>query len=245
MPNRRKVRHAFALRPISGGGSADRRWDRWLLPRVDGHYTGTTDEIFQWAACKWGLSDNLLRAIAVRESTWYEYEVYRSGRPVLDWGSGDLMPGGTTGAARFCDELARYGHDYQRDFGPGICPQTFSIAGVMAWQAPAWGRMRGNQNGTYPFSRRSTAFAVDYLAAQLRGCLNGWAYWLRESGHYAAGDLWGCVGAWYAGDWHGGTANGYIHRVRRTLADKPWLRPDWRHIHPSCSSRYGCPMGSR
>jgi hypothetical protein len=50
MPSVRKVHAAFAARPLSGDGSFKRRWDTWLLPRVTGHYTGTTDEIFQWAA---------------------------------------------------------------------------------------------------------------------------------------------------------------------------------------------------
>jgi hypothetical protein len=245
MPNPVAVHHAFAGRPVSGGGSDDPRWDHWLLQRVDGQYTGTTDEIFQWAACKWGIADNVLRAIAVRESTWYEYEIYPSGRPVLDWGMGDMMPAGTAGAGTYCNTLAKFGRDYQRDFGTAICPRTFSIAGVMAWEAPSWGRMQGNQNGTFPFSRNSTAFAVDYLAAQLRGCYNGWEFWLRDSGAYAAGDLWGCVGAWYAGDWHSSDANGYIHRVRAELANHTWLQPAWPKIHPSCSRVYGCPIGSR
>ena len=40
------------------------------LPRIDGNFTGTTDEIIQWAACKWGISDDLVRAQAVHESNW-------------------------------------------------------------------------------------------------------------------------------------------------------------------------------
>ena len=194
MPDASAVHQAFAARPVSSGGSDDPRWDRWLRQRVDGQFTGRTDEIFQWAACKWGLPDDVLRAIAVRESTWYEYETYASGRPVLDWGMGDMMPTGTSGASVYCAGIAAYGRDYQYDFGTGICPRTFSIAGVMSWQAPSWGQLPGNQNGTFPFTRRSTAFALDYLASQLRGCYNGWEYWLKDDGKYAAGDLWGCVG---------------------------------------------------
>ncbi len=38
--------------------------------RVSGRFTGTTDEIIQWAAHKWGLNENHLRAIAVVESYW-------------------------------------------------------------------------------------------------------------------------------------------------------------------------------
>jgi hypothetical protein len=245
MPDPGAVHSALAARPVASIDGADPRWDSWLLRRVDGQFTGTTDEIFQWAACKWGLPDNLLRAIAVRESTWYEYETYASGRPVVDWGMGDMMPSGTSGAAEYCDTIAQYGHDYQHDFGPGICPQTFSIAGVMSWQAPSWGKMAGNQNGTFPFSRQSTAFAVDYLASQLRGCYNGWEYWLKDSGGYAAGDMWGCVGAWYAGDWHSADANGYISRVRGELTNVTWLEADWPSIKPSCEPRYGCPGPGR
>ncbi len=38
--------------------------------RVTGNFTGTTDEIIQWASCKWGFPTDLNRAQAVIESTW-------------------------------------------------------------------------------------------------------------------------------------------------------------------------------
>jgi hypothetical protein len=38
--------------------------------RVSGDYTGTTDEIIQWGARKWGFSPDVLRAVAVVESWW-------------------------------------------------------------------------------------------------------------------------------------------------------------------------------
>ena len=40
--------------------------------------------------------------------------------------------------------------------------------------------MPDNQNGTFPFNRDSTAFALDYLGAFLRGCQEGWVHWLGE-----------------------------------------------------------------
>ena len=106
---------------------------------MDGQFTGTTDEIFQWAACKWGLPDNLVRAIAVRESTWYQYETYSSGRCVTNWGCGDMMSSANSATATYCNAVALAGHDYQQDYGAGLCPETFSIVGVMDWQAPSWG----------------------------------------------------------------------------------------------------------
>ena len=39
-------------------------------PRVTGNFTGTTDEILQWAACKWGIDEDLVRAQIARESWW-------------------------------------------------------------------------------------------------------------------------------------------------------------------------------
>lgn len=38
---------------------------------VTGHFTGTTDEIIQWAAYKWHINPDLLRAVATVESWWH------------------------------------------------------------------------------------------------------------------------------------------------------------------------------
>ena len=245
MPSVKRVHRSFAARPVAIDGTYDRRWDRWLLQRVTGHFTGRTDEIIQWAACKWGISDNVLRAIAVRESTWYQHEVYPSGRCVMDWGCGDLMPARTAASDTYCTAIDARGHSYQADYGPGLCPKTFGIAGVMSWEDPSWGRMAENQNGTFPFNRNSTAFALDYVASQLRGCYEGWERWLKDTGThtYAKGDLWGCVGAWYAGDWRSDSALGYIGRVRTELRNRTWLDPDWKRVRPGCSPTFGCPRG--
>lgn len=105
----------------------------------------------------------------------------------------------------YCNGLAESGgHDYQKDYGTGICPETFSIAGVMDWEAPSWGVMPDNQNG-------------------------------------AAGDIWGCVGLWYAGDWHSAAGDGYTSRVQNEISNLTWLKRDWASIGPGCSATYGCP----
>ena len=38
--------------------------------RVDGNFTGTTDQILRWGACKWGIDEDVVRAEAVAESHW-------------------------------------------------------------------------------------------------------------------------------------------------------------------------------
>jgi hypothetical protein len=48
-------------------------WTRWRDKRdkVTGNFTGTTTEIIQWAACKWGIDEDTIRADAVIESYWH------------------------------------------------------------------------------------------------------------------------------------------------------------------------------
>ncbi len=43
-----------------------------LRRQITGNYTGTTDEILQWVACKWGIDVNIVRAEAVQESNWHQ-----------------------------------------------------------------------------------------------------------------------------------------------------------------------------
>ena len=38
--------------------------------RIDGAFTGTTDELIQWAACKWGFNEEVVRAVVYTESSW-------------------------------------------------------------------------------------------------------------------------------------------------------------------------------
>lgn len=262
---------SFASRPRNRGHTYNPLWDTWLLPRVDGRFTGTTDEILQWAACKWGLPDNLIRADAAVESTWFQYLHFPSdagagGSCYWKRGCGDAFPSPTASTTTYCNAIATEGlqpsevHDYQKDPvtssggypytpGPGMCPKTFSILGVMSWANPAresrFSAYPGNQNGTFPFTRDSTAAAADYWSASIRGCYEGWKTWLKSTGThtYRAGDLWGCIGSWYSGDWHSTAANEYIFRVRSAEKNLIWLDPgfDYSEQQFHCAATYGCP----
>jgi autotransporter family porin len=176
----------------------DPRWNRYVISRISGRYSGTTDEIFQWAAAKWGVPDNLLRTIAYMESDWKQRNL---GDYVRDHSK---CPAG-----------------YRRV----PCPVTFGIVGTKSTSWP----------GIYPWNRKSTAAAVDVLGGWLRGCYEGWVWWLRQHGNtsrgvYHAGDIWGCVGAWFSGNWHDGPPGGhggqnYQLRAQYWSRVRPWLHP--------------------
>jgi hypothetical protein len=46
-----------------------------IYARVDGNFTGTTDEIIQWVACKWGIDEDIVRAQTAGESWWHQDHV--------------------------------------------------------------------------------------------------------------------------------------------------------------------------
>ncbi len=63
--------------PTSDPSPYDSWWNSfpaWLALRakVTGNFVGTTTEIFSFAACKWGIDEDTLRAVAVQESDWRE-----------------------------------------------------------------------------------------------------------------------------------------------------------------------------
>jgi hypothetical protein len=43
--------------------------------RVNGSFTGTTDEILRWGACKWGFDEDITRARAIEESNWRQSQM--------------------------------------------------------------------------------------------------------------------------------------------------------------------------
>lgn len=170
--------------------------------RITGNFTGTTDEIIQWGSCKWGIDENILRARAIVESNWRQ--------PAAgDWRT----------ASSEIAKCKRVGIPTKTSFGQTGCHQSYSMF-----------QIRGTvQKGTYSASREVTAFGVDYTAAWHRACIDGTFGWLGKSGSYP-GELnhaiWGCVGAWYSGQWYNGPAQSYIAKVKKKLTKKEWLT--WR-----------------
>jgi hypothetical protein len=141
-----------------------------FAPRIDGNFTGTTDEIIQWGACKWGFDEDIVRAVAVNESTWRQSMAGDGGQ--------------SHGLLQVKDSV----HD-----------------------------------GTFPLSRDSTPFNVDYALAWRRSCFEGYFDWAKMP---PGNDEWNCVGLWYSGDPNGGADN-YLSDAKGHYQEKPWLNwPD-------------------
>lgn len=178
-------------------GGSDPRANLEIAARVTGDYAGTTDEILQWAACKWGFPVDVLRAQAAVESWWRQ-------SAQGDWG---FYPGRCPPA-----------------HGPGVddpldrsdeCPESWGILQMRyPYHTSAW-----------PGMSTSTAFQVDTALAVWRACYEGYEGWLNQvdrGREYAPGDAWGCVGRWYAGRWHTPPADVYIDRVASYLTNRVW-----------------------
>ncbi len=166
-------------------------------PRSTGNFTGTTDEIIQWAACKWGFPEDLLRAQVAKESYWTQYATG-------DW----------TGDAANCAP----GHGIGVDGRPGQCPESMGLMQVRTQY------FRDSINNAIA----SSAYNLDVSLAVWRNCFEGRETWLNDvdrGSQYAAGDMWGCVGRWFAGRWHTAPAEQYITAVKDYLNQRIWETP--------------------
>jgi hypothetical protein len=160
---------------------------------VTGGFTGTTDEILQWAARKWGIPEDVVRAVAVTESNWHMSQL------------GDRTTVGDPSAYPGFSRIAG-------------TSDVFESLGLMQV------RWRPNRLhwGTESLRWRSTAFNVDYWAAQVRYFYDGLCDWC--GGGYSAGQAWASVGAWYnPSPWDGSTA--YADHVKQTANARVWARP--------------------
>jgi autotransporter family porin len=171
-----------------------------LAPRVNGNFTGTTIDILRWAACKWGISQNVVFAQAAVESWWQQ-------GTLGDWGTD----------ASACPP----GHKLGADGTAGQCPQSY---GILQNRYPF-------EQASWPGIGRSTAMNADTAYAIWRSCYDGYEVWLNNVPHgrtYHKGDLWGCVGRWFAGRWHTAPAQQYIKKVRSYEHQKIWLTKDFQ-----------------
>ncbi len=165
-----------------------------LRKQVTGNFTGTTDEIFQWVACKWGIDANIVRAEAIVESHWHQNQRgdYTANRSACPPGSWD---------------------------GQG-CYQSYGILQIKyIYNQSAWPMSRDNTafSAEYVYGVIRTCFEGWATYLKTLTPLPGYP-------QYQAGDLWGCLGRWYSGGWYDQGAIDYIQKVKTALAEKAWLQ---------------------
>ena len=191
--------------------------------RVHGQYTGSTDMIMRWAACKYGIDEDVVRAQAWVENGWKQGasgDMRRSRSRCVQPGFSKLW---NTSIAEPDGSMVSC---------PSCCYQSWS-----AWQTKVFYEWM-----TWPEIMQSTAFAADYRFADQRACMDGaYASFFSSSAHqpntyatdianykanpnktYTNRVLWGCIGMHFSGGWHDSRAQSYILSVKVALATQPW-----------------------
>jgi autotransporter family porin len=171
-------------------GSHDPRAADQLAPRVDGHYTGTTAQVLQWVACKWGIDEDLVRAQARMESSWRQ-----------------AMMGDWTAEPSYCAP----GHGIGVDGRDGRCPESWGTLQVR------YRFFRGAFPDAIASTAFNVDAAYAVWRACFEG-YEWWLADVAAPGHaYGPGDAYGCMGRWYSGEWYDPLANRYIECVHRIV----------------------------
>ncbi len=172
--------------------------DQLIAPRIDGNFTGTTAEILRWAACKWGISQDIVFAQAAVESWWRQ-------TTLGDWSPSNCAPG----------------HGLGVDGRPGLCPQSWGILqNRYPFQQTSWPGI-----ATSTAMSADTAYAI---WRSCYDGYETWLNTVTHAGSYTAGDVWGCVGRWKAGRWHTPQAQRYIAAVKRYLRERVWTKANFQ-----------------
>lgn len=164
-----------------------------LRQQMTGNFTGTTDEILQWVACKWGIDPDIVRAEAVVESWWHQ-----SQRGDYTTNQQYCPPGTWTGSG---------------------CYQSYGILQIKWYYfQDAWPMARDNTafSAEYVYGMLRACYEGWTTYLNDGTPMPGYPA-------YHAGDIWGCLGRWYSGWWYTQDAVNYIAEVKSEMANKTWL----------------------
>jgi hypothetical protein len=159
---------------------------------VDGNYSGTTQDIIRWAACKWGVDEDWAYAETAEETgTWTNACAQMHGGSTChetgDCGNYDTDSGGETANLNFLgfpvtDSSAQFigPNAYTGQNANGsTCSSTWSSWSIIQSKAPYW------EWYTWPMLAISTAWGEDYRWTKYRACVNGdYANWFGNSPDY-------------------------------------------------------------
>ena len=197
--------------------------------RITGDYSGSTDMIMRWAACKYGIDEKRrARAGVGREA-----------------GGGNRAPAIGAVRNRQCvqgDFRALWDTSIPLVDGTSVACPRCCWTSWSAWQTKVYYEWIA-----WPMIKDSTSFAAEYRYASARACINGdWSSYYASrrafAGHNTyAGDLanhvhdpsaenldtllWGCIGSHYSGEWYDAGATKYIADIQADIARRRWLTP--------------------
>jgi hypothetical protein len=176
---------------------------------LDGLRKPSTDDLIQWAAHKWGIPENWLRAQYVQESYWNGFQLG--------------------------DEAAVRRSWYKRYPIEARVPNSLSVYTSMGMTQVKWIPDGSVGAGTEPLRWRSTAFNVDYQAAMVRfyydnpsGARSSWP------DDYSPCEKWASIGGWFEPyPWHNAGQRQYIGEVRQHLRNRDWSTSTFIGTQPS------------
>jgi hypothetical protein len=163
----------------------------------DGLPSPSTDELIQWAAHKWGIPEDWVRAVMSVESYWHQSAM----------GDRESVP-------------SSWYYQYPPQARIAGTSDVYTSMGIASIKWTPGGLHEGSE----PLRWKSTAFNLDYYAAQIRYYYDGDCSWCGSG--YSAGQQWASIGAWYAPKpWNGSGARSYVERVQDSLDSRTWEQP--------------------
>jgi len=171
-----------------------------IAPRIDGNFTGTTQEILRWVACKWGIDENIVFAQAAVESWWRQ-------DTLGDWG--------------FDATACPPGHGLGADGKAGQCPQSYGIL------QDRWPYMKQGWPGFGRSTAMDADMAYGIWRSCYDG-YETWLNTVDRGEQYHSGNAWGCVGRWFSGRWHTDASDGYVTKVKQYESQQIWKTRDFQ-----------------
>jgi len=168
---------------------------------VDGHdgiHDPSTDDLIQWAAHKWGIPEDWLRAEYVRESYWNGFQL------------GDL-----TGVKA----------SWYTKYPPQSRAPDSKVYQSLGITQVRWTPDGSLHPGTEPLRWESTSFNIDYQAATIRFYFDNpeksRSAWGDSS--YQPCENWNSIGGWYDPyPWNNSGQAGYVKSVKQALTGTTW-----------------------
>jgi hypothetical protein len=178
---------------------------------LDGLRHSSTDDLIQWAAHKWGIPEDWLRAQYVDESYWNNFQLGDDTVIAASW-------------------YAKYPFQ-ARD--PNSSSKAYQSMGITQLR---WAPDGSLNPGSEPLRWLSTAFNVDWQAATVRFYYDNpqrsRSSWGDTS--YQPCQQWNSIGGWNSPyPWGNAAQHNYIHNVQGILSSRTWTTSSFVNWSPS------------